>query len=95
MLDTVTSDKYLVMSSILPDFLDCLIVSGGIVGLTVVRALRNRYPAAKITELEKEELPSKHASGRNNGVLHRGIYYDSHTLKVKVCTEGACRMKKL
>jgi len=41
------------MSSLLPDFLDCLIVSGGIVGLTVVRVLRNRYPAAKITELKK------------------------------------------
>lgn len=72
---------------------DYLIVGGGIVGLTVARELRKRYPAASITVLEKEAALGKHASGRNSGVLHSGIYYDSNTLKAKVCAEGARRMK--
>ena len=72
---------------------DYLIVGGGIVGLTVAKALRKRYPAAHIILLEKEAALGKHASGRNSGVLHSGIYYDSHTLKAQVCAEGARRMK--
>lgn len=72
---------------------DFLIVGGGIVGLTVARELRKRYPAASIAILEKEAALGKHASGRNSGVLHSGIYYDSSTLKAKVCAEGARRMK--
>ncbi len=72
---------------------DYLIVGGGIIGLTVARELRKRYPAASIAVLEKEAALGKHASGRNSGVLHSGIYYDSSTLKAKVCAEGARRMK--
>ncbi|MFI3185337.1 MAG: L-2-hydroxyglutarate oxidase [Methylococcaceae bacterium] len=72
---------------------DYLIVGGGIVGLTLARELRKRYPAASIALLEKEAVLGKHASGRNSGVLHSGIYYDSATLKAKVCAEGARRMK--
>lgn len=33
-----------------------------------------------------------HASGRNSGVMHCGIYYGNDTLKAKVCAEGARRM---
>lgn len=72
---------------------DYLIVGGGIVGLTVALELRKRYPASSIVLLEKEHALGKHASGRNSGVLHSGIYYDSNTLKAKVCAEGARRMK--
>lgn len=72
---------------------DYLIVGGGIVGLTLARELRKRHPAASIVLLEKEAELGKHASGRNSGVLHSGIYYDSSTLKAKVCAEGARRMK--
>lgn len=72
---------------------DYLVVGGGIIGLTVARELRKRYPAASIALLEKEAALGKHASGRNSGVLHSGIYYDSQTLKARVCAEGARRMK--
>jgi len=72
---------------------DYLIVGGGIIGLTVARELRMRYPKASIALMEKEAVLGKHASGRNSGVLHSGIYYDSGTLKAKVCAEGARRMK--
>lgn len=77
----------------MPETFDYIVVGGGIVGLTVARELRKRHPAASIALLEKEPELGRHASGRNSGVLHSGIYYDSRTLKARVCAEGARRMK--
>jgi (S)-2-hydroxyglutarate dehydrogenase len=71
---------------------DYVIVGAGIVGLTVALELKRRNPAASIGVLEKESAPGMHASGRNSGVMHCGIYYGSDTLKAKVCAEGARRM---
>lgn len=71
---------------------DFVIVGAGIVGLTVARELRKRHPAASIVILEKEQDAGLHASGRNSGVMHSGIYYGSSTLKAKVCSTGAARM---
>jgi len=71
---------------------DFLVAGAGIVGLTVARELNKRYPNAKIVILEKELRTGMHASGRNSGVMHCGIYYGSDTLKAKVCASGAARM---
>lgn len=71
---------------------DFLIVGAGIVGLAVANELRQRYPNASIIVLEKESKVGCHASGRNSGVLHSGIYYSPGTLKAKFCAEGARRM---
>ncbi len=71
---------------------DYLIVGAGIVGLTVAHELKTRFPAASIGILDKEANAGVHASGRNSGVLHCGIYYGSDTLKAKVCSVGATRM---
>jgi L-2-hydroxyglutarate oxidase len=73
---------------------DYLIVGAGIVGLTVARELSKRHPAARIVILEKEADIGKHASGRNSGVMHSGVYYGSSTLKAKVCSSGAARMRE-
>jgi len=73
---------------------DYLIVGAGIVGLTVARELKKRHPAARIVILEKESDVGMHASGRNSGVMHSGIYYGSSTLKAKVCSTGAARMRE-
>jgi len=72
---------------------DYLIVGAGIVGLTVARELRKRHPASSIILLEKEPDVGMHASGRNSGVMHSGIYYGSSTLKARVCSTGAARMR--
>jgi (S)-2-hydroxyglutarate dehydrogenase len=72
---------------------DFLIVGAGIVGLTVAWELRKRYPQASITVLEKETNVGQHASGRNSGVLHSGVYYGVDTLKAKVCSAGAAQMR--
>ncbi len=79
------------MSSI-PSQYDFIVVGAGIVGLTVATELNKRHPTARIAILEKEEQAGMHASGRNSGVMHCGIYYGSDTLKAKVCSSGASRM---
>lgn len=71
---------------------DYLIVGAGIVGLTVAHELKTRFPSARIGVLDKEASVGMHASGRNSGVLHSGIYYSSDTLKARVCATGAKRM---
>jgi len=68
---------------------DYVIVGAGIVGLTVANELITRHSSAKVVILEKESGPGMHASGRNSGVLHSGIYYSSDTFKARVCSEGA------
>jgi len=44
-----------------------LVVGGGVVGLSVARELKLRYPDSVVVVLEKEDGVSKHASGRNSG----------------------------
>jgi L-2-hydroxyglutarate oxidase len=69
-----------------------LIVGAGIVGLTVARELLARGHS-NILIIEKEDAPGRHASGRNSGVLHAGIYYSSDSLKARFCIEGNRMMK--
>jgi L-2-hydroxyglutarate oxidase len=71
---------------------DYLIVGAGITGLSIARELRHREPVARIRILEKEARIGLHASGRNSGVLHTGIYYPPGTLKAKLCKSGADAM---
>lgn len=73
---------------------DFLIVGAGIIGLTIAHELTRRYPNASITILEKEGNVGLHASGRNSGVLHSGVYYGSTTLKAQACAAGAIRMQE-
>lgn len=68
---------------------DVLIIGAGIIGLSIAKELSRRYPELKITIIEKESALGKHASGRNSGVLHAGIYYAQDTLKARFCVEGA------
>lgn len=74
------------------DKLDVLIIGGGIIGLTIARELlKEGYD--NIAILEKEKEIGKHASGRNSGVLHAGIYYTKDSLKAKFCLKGNHLMK--
>jgi len=63
---------------------EILIVGGGIIGLTIARELiQNGYK--HIVIIDKEKDLGKHASGRNSGVLHAGIYYAPDSLKARSC----------
>jgi len=71
---------------------DYIVLGAGIVGLSIARELVAREPDVRLLVIEKEDRPGRHASGRNSGVLHSGIYYPSGSMKAKVCGEGAKEM---
>ncbi len=71
---------------------DYLIVGAGIIGMAIARELKARWPDTSITILEKEDRIGVHASGRNSGVLHSGIYYPKGTLKALLCKAGSNAM---
>ncbi len=67
---------------------DFLVVGGGVIGLSIARELRRRFPSASVALLDKEDGPSRHASGRNSGVLHAGFYYTADSLKARFTRAG-------
>src|ERR1700675_2845663 len=71
---------------------DCVIIGGGIVGLSVAWAILERKPDVRIAVLEKEDGWARHQTGRNSGVIHSGIYYKPESLKARLCREGNRRM---
>jgi L-2-hydroxyglutarate oxidase LhgO len=72
---------------------EILIVGGGIMGLTIARELvRSGYE--NIVIIDKEKDLAKHASGRNSGVLHAGIYYTPDSLKASSCLHGNFLMRE-
>ena len=69
-----------------------VIIGGGIVGLATAHALIEKFPAFKITLLEKESTLAAHQTGNNSGVVHSGIYYKPGSLKAKNCVEGKLKL---
>lgn len=67
---------------------DCLIIGGGIIGLSVAYNFLKKYPGKSVFVLEKESNICKHQSGRNSGVIHSGIYYKPGSLKAINCRKG-------
>jgi len=70
-----------------------LICGAGITGLTIAKELINSG-IKDIVIFDKEPDLGKHASGRNSGVLHAGIYYTPETLKARFCLKGNQLMKQ-
>lgn len=71
---------------------DCVVVGGGIVGLSVASAYLERYRGARVMVLEKETTLARRQSGRNSGVIHSGIYYPPGSLKARMCRDGSKSM---
>jgi len=72
---------------------DFLVIGAGVIGVSIARELRRRY-ASRVLVIEKESSSGRHASGRNSGVLHAGVYYKAGTLKARMCVEGNRRMRE-
>jgi (S)-2-hydroxyglutarate dehydrogenase len=70
-----------------------LICGAGIVGLTVARDLV-AAGYGDILVIDKEPEAGRHASGRNSGVLHAGVYYAPGSLRAQSCLEGNFRMRQ-
>jgi L-2-hydroxyglutarate oxidase len=71
---------------------DCVVIGGGIVGLSVAWAVLETNPKLRVAVLEKEDDWARHQTGRNSGVIHSGIYYKPGSLKAKLCREGNRRL---
>ena len=80
---------------------DFLVIGGGVVGLSIARELKRRFPDARVALVEKEPECGLHASGRNSGVIHAGFYYTADSLKAKFTRDGNrtltdyCESKKI
>ncbi len=71
---------------------DFLVIGGGIIGVSIARALKCRFPDASVILLEKEPRCGEHASGRNSGVIHAGFYYTADSLKARFARDGNKRL---
>ena len=69
-----------------------LIIGAGILGLTLAKRLIEKGHK-DILIIDKESDVAKHASGRNSGVLHAGIYYGADSFKAKFCLSGNHQMQ--
>lgn len=78
---------------VVPRSCDFLVIGAGVIGVTIARELKRRH-GGRVVVIEKEETVGMHASGRNSGVLHAGVYYKPHSLKARLCVEGNKRMKE-
>ena len=65
---------------------DVLIIGGGVVGMSLASKIAK--DGFNCILVEAEEKLGLHASSRNNKVLEAGIYYQSNTLKHRLCVEG-------
>ena len=69
-----------------------VICGAGIIGLTVARELVKKGHT-DILIIEKERGLGRHASGRNSGVLHAGIYYSPGSVRAESCLAGNFMMR--
>ncbi len=73
---------------------DFVIIGGGIIGLSIAKALAEKNDKSSIVLIEKEADVASHASGRNSGVLHAGFYYSENSLKAKFARVGNQEMRE-
>ena len=74
------------------DYYDNIIIGGGIIGLSVAKEIIKKEYGSSVLLIEKESALGLHASGRNSGVLHSGIYYPDGSEKAKHCHNGSTDM---
>lgn len=70
-----------------PD-LDICIIGGGVVGVAIARQVHLTLPDLNILLVEQNHKLGMVTSSRNSEVMHAGLYYPPHSLKVKHCLAG-------
>ncbi len=64
---------------------DVAVIGGGVVGLAVAERLARD---ASVVVLERHEGIARETSSHNSGVVHAAIYYETGSLKHRLCWEG-------
>jgi L-2-hydroxyglutarate oxidase LhgO len=70
------------------------IIGGGVVGVAIGIKLYEAFEAVQVSIFEKEHDLGMHASSRNSGVLHSGLYYSPESLKAKFSKDGNLQLRK-
>jgi L-2-hydroxyglutarate oxidase LhgO len=65
---------------------DCVVVGAGVVGLAIARQLA--LSGRTVIVLEKNARIGEETSARNSEVIHAGIYYQTGSLKARLCVRG-------
>lgn len=68
------------------DWVECVVIGAGVVGLAVARALARS--GREVIVLEREGLIGSHTSSRNSEVIHAGLYYPRGSAKAMLCPRG-------
>jgi len=68
------------------DQANILIIGGGVIGCSIVRAVSQKWQDVFL--LEQNPRVGMATSTRNSGVIHSGIYYPKDSLKAKLCVRG-------
>ncbi len=66
--------------------MDCIVIGAGVVGLAIARALA--LTGREVLVLEVAAAIGTGVSSRNSEVIHAGIYYQTGSLKARLCVEG-------
>ncbi len=68
------------------DFVDCIVIGAGAVGLAIAR--RAALAGREVVVIEAEDTIGSHTSSRNNEVMHAGFLYPASSLKARLCRIG-------
>ncbi|HET7397713.1 MAG TPA: L-2-hydroxyglutarate oxidase [Intrasporangium sp.] len=69
------------------------VIGAGIVGASIARALVRTHPGVEVTILEKEQVPGRHQTSRNSGVVHAGLYYLPGSAKARLSRRGVALLR--
>ena len=69
------------------------VIGGGVVGLAIAAELSSRH--APLFLLERHPQYGQETSSRNSEVIHAGIYYNTGSLKARLCVEGNSMLYEL
>ncbi|PGH16815.1 hypothetical protein AJ79_01459 [Helicocarpus griseus UAMH5409] len=64
------------------------VIGGGVIGLSIARALALTHPSTSTLLLERHAQTGTETSSRNSEVIHAGLYYPANSLKTTLCIRG-------